>query len=373
VVDPYTLQITLTAPDVSFLTTLARPYCGVMPKHIWEKIKPDEAVKNFSAFNPIGTGPFKFVRYVVDQYVELEANKDYWNGKPYFDRVFFKPMTTETALAQLLAGELDFATINVTDISTVKGNKNLRVESIPGVGIVQYRFNFKTIPDVRVRQAFAYAIDKQGIVDTVLQGQGIVPQGFLTFGPLWQSSTLKPYPYDPAKAKALLKEAGWDSNKTLRLRAYKSVMHRQQAAEIIIQQAAEVGLKLDFQLLDPAAWNALYSSGDWDIHYVGGGNYGIDPGANTFYFACKANDPMAGIVWCNPEWDALAKKAAAETDAAKRKEMYWQLEQMLHDEVVMLPAYTDNFIFGMKANLAGMKLHGSIDSTFWDLKDWKLQ
>ena len=137
--------------------------------------------------------------------------------------------------------------------------------------------------------------------------------------------------------------------------------------------AAAVGLKLEFQLVDPAAWSALYQSKEWDLHYVGGGNYALDPGTNVSYFTCKTADPMEGYVWCNPEWDALAAQAAGETDPQKRKELYAQLEKTIHDEVVMLPAYSDNLVFGMKDNLTGFDFTGPTDSAYNSVKDWKIE
>ena len=209
--DERTAVIKLSRPDAGLLATLTK--LMILPEHALSGMTPKElATSTWWATKPIGTGPFKFKQYVTDQYVELTADEDYRLGRPKVARVinrYFK--NPAAAVAALRAGEIQFTYVEPDDVPALKDTKSFRV--IEGQSFVANYVGFnQQVPlwkDVRVRQAIMHAIDRQAIIDSLYGGAATVANCGYVAKQLVPEG-LNPYKYDPAKAKALLAEAGWD-------------------------------------------------------------------------------------------------------------------------------------------------------------------
>ena len=208
VIDEYTADIVSKIP-APIIPEQCALFDGVMvpPNYIEEKGAA------YFAKNPVGTGPFKFVQWQPGAQVVLEANPSYWGGAPSLSQLIIKPVPdSATALASLQSGELDMVTGLVgSDVQPVVGASGIKVVSVPGIRC--YFVNLDTedsgpLADVRVRQALNYAVDVDALVKVVLAGYGQQIATMFPSSAFGYSSTVKPYPYDPQKAKQLLAAAG---------------------------------------------------------------------------------------------------------------------------------------------------------------------
>src|SRR4029079_5982504 len=156
----------------------------------------------FATTKPIGTGPYKFVKYETDQYSEFVANHDYFKGAPKIEHVFIKRLSGDQAIAQLESGDLDLSVrLNPAEKGRLDKVPTLDVLSTPGVGTFGPYYNMLRITDVNCRKAMAYAINAQGIVDSVFGGAGKVNKGVTPGMP--QADDEELFDYQPDKAKQL--------------------------------------------------------------------------------------------------------------------------------------------------------------------------
>src|SRR5206468_3072575 len=214
-------------------------YILTMPKHVLQDVAPEQLQQNSFVQKPnISFGAFKFVSYQKDQYVELEANKDYIKGAPKIDKLYFKIMPAANIVAQLQSGEIQMnipgiGNIAVQDYEKVKNMSNVRTISGKPVDYQYLSFNTKTLPDARVRQAIAHAINRKLLVDNLLKGEGEIADTSFTSVSPYLNKNPKPYEYNPKQAQQLLQEAGWDVNKTLTLVVHTGNKTHEQRADII--------------------------------------------------------------------------------------------------------------------------------------------
>lgn len=212
VIDDKTVSFTFKAPYAAvFAHFTDKP---VLAKHIWEKVPIktwNEATEQLR--NPVGTGPYKFVEFRSDQYVKLVRNDDYFGGQPKTETIIFKISNAQTAQSELINDELDIAEIsswNERDLQTYR-DAGIRITEQYGPGGQYMPFDTRNpkLADKRVRQAIAYGINRQAIVDRLLFGHGQVFNAKAHPQSPYYPSDLNSYDYDPEKAKALLAEAGW--------------------------------------------------------------------------------------------------------------------------------------------------------------------
>ncbi|MBP2667612.1 MAG: transporter substrate-binding protein [Firmicutes bacterium] len=216
VIDKYTVSFTFTKPyNAALVKFIDKP---VLAKHVWGKV-PVEKWNDETALlkNPIGTGPYKFVEFKPDQYVKLESNKDYFKGAPQIKNFIFKVSNADTQQSELLNGTIDIAAIASWKEGDLKPytTAGIKIDELPGSTAEYLIFN-TTDPrfaDKRVRQAIIYAIDRDALVASILNKHGLISNTIMHPSQYGYPSDLNPYKQDFAKAKALLKDAGWvDSN-----------------------------------------------------------------------------------------------------------------------------------------------------------------
>lgn len=258
--DPFTVVIKTSQPFGTLMKNLAVIY--ILPAKLWQT-KGDE---NFLD-PPVGTGPFKFVQWTKESVIQLARNDSYWGKKPQIDSLVFKHMPeASTRLAALEAGEVDLIyEVPPEQVERLKG-KGYQVSPVP-IGFSQV-VQLKTtmggpLTDKRVRQAMNYAVDKDAIVKSLflgyamkLEGQLAGPDGF-GYGP-----GLKAYPYDPAKAKELLREAGYPQGfEVVWETAIGQYPKDRELVEVVAAQLAEVGIRAKVNVLERAARTAKVYAG----------------------------------------------------------------------------------------------------------------
>jgi len=260
-------QFVLKKPWASLPTYLAQ-YTKILPKHIFEGQDPWK-LTSFNKEKPVGTGPYVVSNYVSGQYVELQSSPTYFGNKTKISKIIFHIIPdVNTQIAQLLSGSLEFVTIpDPALVAKLKSDENINVTPVGSniwywVALDQSQPRFQ---DVRVRKALEYAIDRQAMIDGILKGYGETATG--PIAPIqkhWYNGNVVKYPYDPEKAKALLKEAGYKPGADGVLekdgKPFVIDMPTGQygvltpASELVQQYWQAVGVKVNLNVMD---WNSF--------------------------------------------------------------------------------------------------------------------
>ena len=331
VIDDFTLEITLAKPRSNFLDKVRG--VNIHPKHILEGIAyKDLLTSEYAKTKPVGSGPFKLGEYVPEQYYILEANEDYYAGRPYLDRIIMRiGLKGATAIAALEADEIQIAgTVTPDDYIRLKEDANIAmVGGALGGGLSVFP-NLTKAPfdNLQVREAFMYALDREAIVEAYYNGGELaqVLHSNLT-GPL-ASPNVKTFEYDPEKAKALLAEAGWDPNYEVQFLSYYTSDFDKRVQAAMQQYWADAGIKVNLVYLDGPTWvERVYDKMDFDLSY---GCCGWTDPAALSEVSCKNFYPAGYNVsqYCNEEFDKLVSDATAEADETKRIAMFNQAEEM---------------------------------------------
>lgn len=337
VVDPMTVKFTLDAPYAPFLSNLAYP-TGLI-------VSPEAVKQRGKEFgrNPSGTGPFKFAEWKSNERVVVERNDDYWDGTAQTEAVVFRPITdANTRTAEMLAGGIDLMVeVPPVALSQFEGDGyNLVEQAGPHVWFLILNAKEGPFADKRVRQAANYAINKQAIVEDVLEGTAAVAAGPTPPAFAWAyNGSLEPYPYDPEKAKALLKEAGAEGAElTFYVTEGGSGMLDPVAMGTAIQADLQaVGLDVKIETYE---WNT----------FLGQVNPGLEGKADMAEMAWMTNDPdtlpylaLRTEAWpdkggfnsgyySNPEVDKLLEAARASTDQAERAKLYQEMQSIVQED-----------------------------------------
>jgi len=343
--DDYTLKIELEYPFAPFLNILAFNAFSVLPKEDVEKYGTEE----FN-FHPVGTGPFKFEKWIQDDRIVLSRNEDYWktdssgNKLPYLDGIEFR------VVPDFSMQWSEFKLGNFDQIEKVGDAYYAEAKELPGfierptLGTYYYCFNLSKEPfkdNKALRQAFNYAIDRQGLIDMILNGRAIPATGLLPPGMLGYDTSIKPtYDYDVEKAKALLKEAGYPEGIEIEF-VYYNTEEQEKIAQAMQAQLKQVGINLTLRSLDPGAF--LDAADKMELPFFGLGWVADYPDPDTFMYPLlhSSNIGPEGnySAFENPEFDDLIEKARVETDPGKRAELYGQAEALVREEAPMLFIY----------------------------------
>ncbi|MCP5146260.1 MAG: ABC transporter substrate-binding protein [Gammaproteobacteria bacterium] len=337
-IDTYTVHIVLKEPDIEFVSGYLSNgvVVPIQSRRYIESV--GDAVANE---HPIGTGPFRLVGYRDDTFIEVEAINEgagNWRVKPDFKRIRFLSVPEEfTRAAMLKAGEVDLAPINYDSIDALAqaGVRTIFVKGnwAPVVrfgGLVQGRED-PSVPwkDKRVRQALNYAVDKQAIVDYILHGEALITPGDF---PVREWETLQPYPYDPAKARALLREAGYPNGFSMTLRTFTTAPGAEMPimAEAVASYWRAIGVRTT---IVPTTWTALRSA--WstgNASNVAFTHRGLAFAGALQGLIASSHSSNLFATFANDKTDAMISAIGAETDPARRAELIRQLGQYEADE-----------------------------------------
>jgi peptide/nickel transport system substrate-binding protein len=339
VVDEYTVKITFSTWDNAFLGALASFSGLTVSPESFKKNGQDWAIKN-----PVGTGPFKLVSWQRDVNKIFEKNPNYWQkGKPYLDKIEFTIIADPTVeKAAFLKQDGDMVTnVNVKDAAELKAqNKYTISQATTGGfwrGLIPDSINTQSPSNnIKVRQAIAYAIDREAINNTVFRGLGS-PTNQLTNMSFWSiNPDVTGYPYNPDKAKQLLSEAGYSNGiKT-------SIYFRNDQIFVDLYTAAQgylrkVGIDAQLQALDPSKYVAIMMQQGWPEGMLGtDGSDAPDMKSNFNYFLKNSVQGMSKMVLRPDELSDLAEFALAAPDFNAKKNAYWQIEKMVIDKYCMV-------------------------------------
>ncbi len=335
-VDDLTVKFELNGPRPLWVE-LKQIYFSILPKHILESVTPSEMARSpYWTQNRVGTGPFKWSKYVPDQYVEVVRNDNYFLGKPKADRIIYRIFADiPSILNALAANEVDVMSyegggVPVSDIERMQKVPTLNVLPNVDAGLPTYlQFNLSNpmFKDVRVRQAMIYAIDREKIIATVKKGTGKLSNTM--FPATWaHSPSLNPYKYDAAKARQLLKEAGWDSSRKIDFIYYYADQVNKDTVTAIQAYLSAVGINIVPRLLNPAEIQTVYKDGTFEMGYFANGQ-GLDPSLGALTSTCGA---QLSFGYCNKRIDELYNLGLSESSREKRAPYYQEISKILNEE-----------------------------------------
>ena len=371
-VDDKTVQFTTKEemPITTFENSYAR-YLLTLPKHVIEQYSEEE-LSTADWFNhpDVVSGPFIVTDFDVDHYISYEANKDYWKGAPRIDKLNIKIVDGSQLYAGLQSGEIDITQQTMSDIpqedyESVEALDNVEVVYGSPVTNQSVFIQTKNVPDVKVRQAMLYAIDRQQILEELLNGHGEIVDGFLSSASPFYDDSLTPVSYDPEKAKALLEEAGWDGSQTIRFYVNSGDSTFVNAASIIAAEWAAVGIKAEIQTVDFATLMSVAGTEDYDVLAV--------------QYTYAPVDPYPDVAWLlggEGSWtgysddtlnDALTKSQLT-SDPEETKELFSVVDKKVQEDVPMFSAYVISAQGAVSKRITGAT--PSVYGFFNDVQNW---
>lgn len=374
--DDYTVKITLRKPDSTFLLTIG-DFSGmsILPEHILKDVAPDQLQAHQVSLNPsVAAGAFQFVQYQTDQYAELKRNDSYGGATAKLDRLFFKILAVDAALAQMERGELDLMIVPTSEMDRMKKVPTLSVVSVPSPSVDFLAVNMARdyLQDKRVRQAMQYAIDREAVVQAIYQGEAqLVNQTII--GPDWMGMPdLNMYKFDPDKARQLLKDANWDGTHSLQTLYTPGTKERDAYMPIIQQQFKEVGIGMDIVSAEAVEIARRRNGGDFDLVQVGGGIFRQDPNVSGKYMETVNWVPVGGNYghYTNARLDDLFPQGRSTADLNKRKQIYTEAATIMNDELPWIYLWSPNSIFAVNKRLVGFKPPSYATHDMWNADEW---
>ena len=364
-VDTYTVKFTLSAPQAPFLANLAMDIFAISSPAGLEAAGEDYGTPSAGC---VGTGPFKFVEWVEGDHITVEAYDDYWGGRPKIDQIIWRVIPDDSArFLALQAGDIHaLEQAVVEDLTTAESDPNLYIETRPALNTSYLAFNYKLVEfqDIKVRQAVAHAINKEGLIENFFGAYGEVAKNLLPPLVWGHNDAIEDWAYDPELSRQLLAEAGFpdglnevtvaeditdaDGNvvftagEKLPLRLYYMPVTRfyfpapKEIAEAMAADLTNAGFNVE-----------LYLEGDWPtylgsrregrlvgLYQLGWGGDNGDPDNFTGYFFNGGAEPIRREGWYqNAELAELLTNAQITVGQENREPMYQQAEQIMHDDV----------------------------------------
>jgi peptide/nickel transport system substrate-binding protein len=357
VVDPYTVKLNLSAPFAPLLAQLAdRAGMIVSPK------AAQAAGDKFGA-NPVCAGPYKFVERVAQDRIVLEKFQNYWDkGRIHIDRIVYLPIVDATVrLANLRSGQLDFIErVAASDVPSFKNDNRFKIAKIVEIGYQGITINVgkselaqKTAlgRDPRVREAFELAIDRDAVVQVVMEGEAQVGNQWVAPTNAFYAKNVPIPKRDVNKAKALLKEAGV-TNPVVTIMT-PTTSDAQKIAQVVQAMTQEAGFDVKIQSTEFSTSLNLADKGEFDA-YVLAWSGRADPDGNLFSFhGCKQPLNYAGM--CKPEVDELLKESRQQLDPAARTKTFEQIAAIVGKERPIVYLYHRHWLWAYTNKLTGLR------------------
>jgi len=346
-IDDYTFRVTYEKPFAPALTSWGN--LVVLPKHLLEG---KDVAKSELGRRPVGTGPYRFREWISRDRVILEANPNYFEGRPYLDRYVVRVIPDlATMFLELKAGGVDLMGLTPIQYKRQTDDRFFREDyrkyrylanayTYLGYNLLEPKFK-----DKRVRQALSYAIDKEEIIKVVLLGLGVPATGPYKPGLWFYNPDVKKYPFDPDRALALLKEAGWEDrdgdgilDKDGEPFEFTVVTNegnpvRQRTAVVIQERLKKIGIRMKIRVIEWSAFiNEFIDKKDFEATILGW-TTGFEPDQYDIWHSSKTGKKELNFIsFKNSEVDELLEKGRRTFDQEKRKAIYFRLQEILAEE-----------------------------------------
>jgi ABC-type transport system substrate-binding protein len=358
VVDPYTAIVKMKSFNRDLLRTLTL-FPVMMPA------KASKELGDKMATTIIGTGPYKFVEYRSGEKLVVTANPDYWGKKPQLPKITFRIIPEHgTRLVALESGEaMMINNLPIDQIDRLAKSPNIEILAAPTARVVTLavRMDRKPLDDVRVRHALNYAINKEELIKTILGGRAQIANSPLPPMCFGADPTMKPWPYDPAKAKELLTQAGYPNGFKLKFGTpVGRFLQDKQISEAIAGYLEKVGIKTELDTPEFATYVAetMKKDGKYDIFLFAWGYQTLDPhwGFGTLYHSRFATR----TAYNNPKVDELLDKARQVADEQDATKIYIEVQKIIWGDASMVWLYYQPDIIGVNKRFKGIeRTHGN--------------
>jgi peptide/nickel transport system substrate-binding protein len=377
VVDPYTVRFYLRRPDAAFLSHLV---LGIAPKHLLEG--QDLATTAFN-YQPVGTGPFMFESWARGERVVLKANPNYFGTKPKLDQLVWKIVPDSNMLAlQALSGEVDGAPIyNPADAAALKSSGKMALyDTLEGNTQISLQLKNPLFQDVRVRRALAHGIDVRSLIDKVMMGAAVPATSDILPNSWAYNPNVPTYPYDPARARALLAEAGWkpgtdgiltkDGQRfSFSLMTDAGQKTREQVMMAVRQNWADLGLEVQAGVQERNSFvTQRVLKGDFDAVLLQS-SVQIDPDISRRFATSSIQNGQNFLNYSNPTVDRLLEQGLATTDQAARGQAYFEVQRIMAEDLPQISLFYPKTTYAFKPGLQGIK--PSPINLFWNAEEWE--
>ncbi len=345
VLDKYTFRVTYKEP---FSPALDSWTMGMIPKHLLEgkDINTDQFNRH-----PIGTGPYEFQEWVSGQKIVLNANSDYFEGRPNIDEFFYRIIPdSSTMFQELLSGGVDMMDLNPLQYLRKSETRRIRENYVkfryPANAFTYMGYNLRNplFEDVKVRQALSYAINRQNIIDGILLGLGKPCTGPFSYVSWAYNPNAKSYNYDPPRARRMLADAGWEDingdgilekdGKPFRftIMTNQGNTERIRTAEIIQQNLRAIGIDVKIRVMEWQAFLEQIDNRSFDAIILGW-SMGRDPDIYDIWHSSKTKKGEYNFIgYKNPEVDRLLVEGRRTFNMKKRKKIYYRIHEILAEE-----------------------------------------
>lgn len=382
--DPFTVQIELNEVSAKFVW-VAGGY-GILPEHILGDVPVAELGEHEFNRNPtVATGPFTFNEWKSGEYVRLDRNDNYYKGAPYLEGVIFKVVPDQNALlTQLEAGDVNYMSVPASDYNLVKDWDHIKISSGLDLSYTYFGFNMRNplFEDQKIRYALTHAINREAIVQAVMDGQGEVahvPTSPLSWS--YNDGQVTKLDFDPEKAKQLLAEAGWEDTDgdgildkggekfSFELKTNQGNKIREDIAVVIQQQLKEVGIEVNTNIMEWSAFIQDITNPNFNFDTVVlGWSLGIDPDPTTIWHSDSIENGLNFVGYSNDRVDELIDQQITELDLEKRKQLLFEV----YENITADQPYT--FLYYAIAHMAmPNKLEGYVRnpfSTWYEVEKW---
>lgn len=382
--DPLTAVFRFSQPTPLQLVMNALPaLSAVVPKHLYEGSDPRTNPLNQA---PIGTGPFRFVEHEVGIAYVLERNPDYWgpDDQPYLERIVYAVLPDRSTVAAAHeAGEIDisaFSKVPLPDLERIAAEPGLEVvtegyEALTYQITVEINHRREELADPRVREAMRHAIDPAFVAKAIFLGYATPATGPVPVtGAPFYTGDVATYAYDPARAAALLDEAGYPRGAdgwrfALTLRPAPWFEQTRQMGDYLRQQLREIGIDVTIEGADPAGHiKSVYADHDFDLA-IGSPVYRGDPAISTtvlYDSAVPPGQPFSNQYgYADPEMDRLIDEAAVELDPARRIELYQDFQRLAAEQLPILHIVDFGFV-----TVASSRVQNVGSNPRWPVSSW---
>lgn len=373
VVDRYTYRVTYDKPYAPGLLSWG---IWILPRHILEPAWKAGVDLRTTQQNrrPIGSGAYRFVEWKTGEKVVLESNHDYFEGRPYINRVVYRIIPDPSTIFLELKGK----NIDMAGLTPIQFRRQTEYPAFQKAfhryqylanAYAYLGFNLRDprFHDRRVRQAIAHAIDKQEIIDGVLLGLGRPAVGPYKPGTWWYKADVKTFPFDPERAKALLAEVGWKPGSdgilekdgkpfSFTIRTNQGNLVRQQTAEIIQRRLKAIGIDVKIHVVEWAAFiNTFIRKRDFEAIILGWG-LGNDPDQYEIWHSSKTgSEELNHISYKNPKVDELLEAGRRTFDQTKRKAIYGKLQEILAEDQPVVFLYVPDALPVVSSRVQGIE------------------
>lgn len=330
--DPLTVVLHLDEGNVTLLDAFT--FLVMLPEHALKDISPADLVAStWWLDHPIGTGPFKWKKYVPGQYIELEAFDNYWRGRPKLDglinRFFPEPGSSVIALQ---SGDIKFTYLTRDEATGLEGKTDLTVLSGPSQVLNYLAFNLadERFTDARVRQAFMYAIDRPTIIEQLYGGQATLANCTYIL-PQFVPEGLNDYAQNVDTAKQLLTDAGFDASKPVEIVTYYNDQLSQDVLLTIQQFMADAGVTVDIRAVDVPTFNQISPDPKaWTMMFAGAAN---GPEPDVISTGLETGQPNNNYGVSDPDLDKLWAEGRSTVDPDARAKIYQEACKIINDKV----------------------------------------